>query len=59
MAPTTSVEKAVTAETPVIDCAMLRNRRCTPWVNTICSRFSAVYALTMRIAAERLRRVGR
>ena len=42
MTPTTTVENAVIADTPVIDCAMLRNRRCTPCVNTSSSRFSAV-----------------
>ena len=31
MTPTTTVENAVIAETPVIDCAMLRNSRLTPW----------------------------
>ena len=40
--PTTTVENAVIAETPVIDFAMLRNRRCTPFVKTSSSRFSAV-----------------
>ena len=32
----------VVADTPVIDCAMLRNRRWAPLVKTISSRFSAV-----------------
>ena len=40
--PTTTVENDVIAETPVIDSPMLRNRRCTPLVNTNSSRFSAV-----------------
>ena len=31
-----------TAETPVIDCATLRNSRCAPFANTSSSRFSAV-----------------
>ena len=30
------------AETPVIDCATLRNSRCAPFVKTSSSRFSAV-----------------
>ena len=42
MTPTTTVEKAVIAETPVIDCATFRNRRCAPLVKTSSSRFSAV-----------------
>ena len=42
MMPTTTVENAVIAETDVIDCAMLRNSRCTPRVKTSSSRFSAV-----------------
>ncbi len=42
MMPTTTVENAVIAETPVIDCATLRKIRCTPFVNTSSSRFSAV-----------------
>ena len=42
MTPTTSVENAVTAETPVIDCATLRNSRCAPRAKTSSSRFSAV-----------------
>jgi hypothetical protein len=42
MTPTTTVPKAVMAETPVIDRAMLRKRRCTPRVKTSSSRFSAV-----------------
>ena len=42
MTPTTTVEKAVRADTPVIDFATLRNRRWTPLVNTSSSRFSAV-----------------
>ena len=42
MTPTTTVEKAVIADTPVIDLAMLRNSRCTPCVKTSSSRFSAV-----------------
>ena len=36
------------AETPVSDCATLRNSRCAPFAKTSSSRFSAVYALTMR-----------
>ena len=40
--PTTTVENAVMAETPVIDCAMFRNSRFTPRVKTSSSRFSAV-----------------
>ena len=42
MMPMMTVDSAVVAETPVIDEATLRNRRCTPSVKTICSRFSAV-----------------
>ena len=42
MTPTTTVENAVMADTPVIDCAMLRNSRFTPLVKTSSSRFSAV-----------------
>ena len=42
MMPTTTVENAVIAETPVIDCATLRNSRWTPRVKTSSSRFSAV-----------------
>ena len=42
MMPTITVLPAVLAETPVIDFAMLRNRRCAPLVKTISSRFSAV-----------------
>ena len=49
MMPTMTVESAVVAETPVIDEVTLRNRRCTPSAKTICSRFSAVYALTTRM----------
>jgi hypothetical protein len=41
MAPMTTVEKAVIAETPVIDRATLRNRRCAPLVKTSASRRSA------------------
>ncbi len=40
--PMISVPNAVVAETPVIDCATLRNSRCTPLLKTISSRFSAV-----------------
>ena len=42
MTPTTTVENAVIADTPVIDFAMLRKSRCTPLVKTSSSRFSAV-----------------
>ena len=48
LAPTTSDENAMTADVPVIDFATLRNSRCAPFANTSSSRFSAVYALTMR-----------
>ena len=48
LAPSTSDVDAPTAETPVSDCATLRNKLCAPFANTISSRFSAVYALTMR-----------
>ena len=48
IAPMTSDENAVTAETPVSDWATLRNSRCAPFAKTSSSRFSAVYALTMR-----------
>ena len=54
MTPTTTVENAVMAETPVIDCATLRNRRCTPL------REDQLLALLRRVglddadAAERL-----
>ena len=48
MAAMTSDENAVTDDTPVSDCATLRNSRCAPCANTSSSRFSAVYALTMR-----------
>jgi len=48
MAPMTTPENAPIADTPVSDCATFRNRRCAPFANTISSRFSAVYALTMR-----------
>ena len=40
--PMITVLPEVVAETPVIDCAMLRNSRCAPCVKTISSRFSAV-----------------
>ena len=40
--PMMTVLPAVVADTPVIDCAMLRNSRCAPCVKTISSRFSAV-----------------
>ena len=49
IAPMITLENAVTADTPVIDRATLRNSRCTPCVNTRCSRFSAMYALTTRM----------
>ena len=42
MMPMIAVEKAVIADTPVIDCATLRNSLCTPFVKTSSSRFSAV-----------------
>ena len=42
MIPMIAVEKAVIADTPVIDSATLRNSWCTPLVNTSSSRFSAV-----------------
>ena len=37
-----AVDPAVTADTPVIDCATLRKMRCAPRVKTSSSRFSAV-----------------
>ena len=40
--PMITVPMAVVAETPVIDWATLRNRRWTPLLKTISSRFSAV-----------------
>ena len=49
MMPTMTVLPAVVAETPVIDCATLRNSRWAPLVKTISSRFSAVYDLTTRM----------
>ena len=49
MMPTITVLPAVVADTPVIDCATLRNRRCAPFVKTISSRFSAVYDFTTRM----------
>ena len=48
IAPITSPENAPIADTPVSDLATLRNSRCAPFANTSSSRFSAVYALTMR-----------
>ena len=42
IAAMTSDEKAVIDETPVSDCATLRNSRCAPCAKTISSRFSAV-----------------
>jgi len=42
MAPTTTLENAEVAETPVIDLAMFRKRLCAPLVKTRSSRFSAV-----------------
>jgi hypothetical protein len=42
MMPTMTVLHAVLAETPVIDLATFRKTRCTPFVKTISSRFSAV-----------------
>ena len=42
IAPSTNVENADTVETPVNDCATLRNKRCAPLANTSSSRFSAV-----------------
>ncbi len=41
MPPTMTVEKAVTPETPVIERATLRNRRCAPRANVRVSRRSA------------------
>ena len=38
---TITVENAVMADTPVIDCATFLNSRCAPFVKTISSRFSA------------------
>ena len=48
VAPTTSEENAVTADTPVSDFATFRSSRCAPLAKTSSSRFSAVYDLTMR-----------
>ncbi len=42
IAPSTTVEKADTPDTPVSDLATLRNSRCAPFANTSSSRFSAV-----------------
>ena len=42
VAPITTDENAVIAETPVSDCATLRNRRWAPFAKTSSSRFSAV-----------------
>ena len=42
IAPTITVENAVIADTPVIDCATFRNSRWAPFVKTISSRFSAM-----------------
>ena len=42
MTPTMTVEAAATAETPIIDCATLRNSRWAPLANTSASRRSAV-----------------
>jgi hypothetical protein len=39
--PITTDENAVIAETPVSDCATLRNSRCAPFAKTSSSRFSA------------------
>ena len=41
IAPMITLENAVTADTPVMDFATLRNSRCTPCANTRCSRLSA------------------
>ena len=49
MIPMTSVDTAVTAETPVTALATFLNRRCAPFANTSCSRFSTPYAFTMRM----------
>ena len=46
--PRSSVEKAATAEKPVIVFATLRKSRWTPFENTSASRRSARYALTTR-----------
>jgi len=48
IAPRTNVENAETADTPVSDLATFRKRRWAPLAKTSSSRFSAVYALTMR-----------
>src|SRR6266571_3105618 len=48
IAPRTTVENADTADTPVSDFATFLNSRCAPLAKTSSSRFSAVYALTMR-----------
>ena len=48
IAPITTAENAPTADTPVSDFATFLNSRCAPFANTSSSRFSAVYALTMR-----------
>ena len=42
IAPITTDENAVIADTPVSDFATLRNSRCAPFANTSSSRFSAV-----------------
>ena len=42
VAPMTSDENAVVADTPVSDLATLRNSRCAPFAKTSSSRFSAV-----------------
>ena len=49
IAPIMSVATDETADTPVTVFATLRNSRCAPRANTICSRFSTVYALTTRM----------
>ena len=49
MMPTTTVLPAVVADTPVIDFATFRNRRCAPLAKMISSRRSAVYDFTTRM----------
>ncbi len=48
VAPITIDDEAVTAETPVSDCATFLNNLCAPFAKTSSSRFSATYDLTMR-----------
>jgi hypothetical protein len=47
--PTTTVANDPTAETPVMVLATFLNIRCTPPVNTRCSRCSVPYAFTTRM----------